>query len=66
MRAGKRIGFILSSILIAVIIYLVGMVLISNIKTVEAFYSKNQFVFWLGGLLLVKNFFCCRFLMKSA
>jgi len=28
------------------------MVRISNIKTVEAFYSKNQFVFWLGGLLL--------------
>ncbi len=52
MRAGKRIGFILSSILIVVIIYLVGLLLISNVKTVEAFYSKNQFVFWLGGLLL--------------
>ena len=49
---GKRIGFILSLILIVGIIYIVGIVLICNIKAVESFYLKNQFVFWIGGLLL--------------
>ena len=52
MRAGKCIGFKLSSILMVGIIYLVGMILICNIQEVDSFYSKNQFVFWLGGLLL--------------
>lgn len=49
---GQRIGFILSSILIVGIIYLIGIVLICNIQAVESFYLKNQFVFWIGGLLL--------------
>lgn len=49
---GKRIGFILSSILIVGIIYLIGIVLICKIQEVESFYLKNQFVFWIGGLLL--------------
>ena len=49
---GKRIGFILSSLLIVGIIYLIGIVLICNIQEFESFYLKNQFVFWICGWLL--------------
>ena len=66
MRTGKCIGFILSSILIVGIIYIIGMVLICNIQAVESFYLKNQFVFWIGGLLLSPFFSWLISLCKKA
>lgn len=66
MRTGKCIGFILSSILIVGIFYIIGMVLICNIQAVESFYLKNQFVFWIGGLLLSPFFSWLISLCKKA
>lgn len=51
-QGGKLVGGIVGFIFAVVAIYFIGAMLVQNIQSIETFYSKNQFGFWLCGLIL--------------